>query len=146
MLNKAIEIANKAHAGQFDKGDEPYILHPLRVMLTRKNNVERICAVLHDVVEDSNITLENLAQEGLSEEVLTVLNCLTRRKDESYEQFIDRILKNETACRIKLADLDDNMDITRIKALTAKDLKRIDKYKEASLTITKALAMKMDNK
>jgi (p)ppGpp synthase/HD superfamily hydrolase len=139
MLNKAIEIATRAHAGQVDKGGEPYILHPLRVMISRKNELERICAVLHDVVEDTDITFDKLRLEGFSEEVIEVLDCLTRRSNESYDEFIDRILCNETACNVKLADLCDNMDITRIKNPTQKDRERIKKYRDAANRIHEVL-------
>jgi len=131
MLNKAIEIATRAHVGQVDKAGEPYILHPLRVMLSRKNQFERICAVLHDVVEDSDITFGDLRKEGFTEDIIAVLDCLTKRKGESYDAFIDRILKNETASRVKLADLYDNMNLSRIENPTQKDEARIKKYREA---------------
>lgn len=83
MLNKAIIIAAQAHEGQLDKCGEPYILHPLRVMLKMHTEVERICAVLHDVVEDTNITLEDLRGEGFSEEIIGILDCLTKGKRKS---------------------------------------------------------------
>lgn len=142
MLNKAIEIAASAHTGQVDKAGEPYILHPLRVMLSRDNELERICAVLHDVVEDSNITFDDLRKKGFSEDVIEVLVCLTKSNGESYDEFIDRVLENEAACRVKLADIHDNMDLTRIKNPTKKDLARIRKYKEATEKILDALSLK----
>lgn len=132
MLCKAIEIANRAHMGQVDKAGEPYILHPLRVMLTQDNELERICAVLHDVIEDSEVTIDELRREGFSKEILEVLNCITKRDGESYEDFIDRIIVNETACKIKLADLRDNMDLARIKNPTKKDKARTKKYRHAA--------------
>lgn len=141
MLNKAIEIATRAHAGQVDKAGAPYILHPLRVMISRENELERICAVLHDVVEDSDITFDDLRKEDFSEEVIAVLDCLTKRSDESYEEFIDRILKNETACRVKLADLCDNMDLSRIENPTEEDKERNRKYNKASGQILEALSL-----
>lgn len=141
MLNKAIGIATRAHAGQVDKAGEPYILHPLRVMLSRDNDLERISAVLHDVVEDSETTFEDLRKEGFSEETIAVLDCLTRRKCENYDNYIERIIKNETACRIKLADLYDNMDLSRIKNPTDKDEARIKKYRKAAERISKVLPM-----
>jgi len=141
MLNKPIEIANRAHSEQVDKGGEPYILHPLRVMLSRKNELERICAVLHDVVEDSDITFDDLRKEGFSEEVITILDCLTKHADESYDEFINRILTNETACHVKLADLCDNMDLTRIENPTEQDNERIKKYVKAAERISDALPM-----
>lgn len=131
MLNKAIEIAAIAHTGQFDKGGAPYILHPIRVMLTRDNELEQICAVLHDVVEDSVITFKDLRKQGFSEKVIAVLDCLTKRDGESYDEFIGRVLKNETACQVKLADINDNMNLTRIENPSEKDQERIGKYEKA---------------
>lgn len=138
MLNKAIEIAAKAHAGQIDKGGNPYILHPLRVMITRDSELERVCAVLHDVVEDSHITLEDLKEEGFSK-VIGVLDCLTQRAEEDYNEYIARVLTNETACHVKLADLIDNMNLTRISEPTAEYEKRIRKYPNAIHRIDDAL-------
>ena len=141
MLNKAIEIANRAHMGQVDKAGAPYILHPLRVMMTRDNEIERICAVLHDVIEDSDVTFDNLRREGFSEEIIEVLNCVTKRAGESYDDFINRILGNEIACRVKLADLCDNMNISRIKNPTEQDEERIKKYRDAADKIADALPL-----
>jgi len=131
MLSMAITIATRAHAGQVDKGGAPYILHPLRVMLTRGNELERICAVLHDTIEDSDITFDVLRKEGFSEEVIAVLDCLTKREGETYEDFIERILINKTACRVKLADLCDNINLSRIENPNEKDKARIKKYNHA---------------
>lgn len=144
MLNKAIEIANRAHIGQVDKAGEPYILHPLRVMLRQNGEVERICAVLHDVIEDSDVTFDDLRREGFAEEVIKVLDCVTKRAGESYDDFINRILPNEIACRVKLADLYDNMNLSRIKNPTEKDRERIEKYRKAAELISNALGITMD--
>lgn len=141
MLNKAVELATRVHTGQLDKGGTPYILHPLRVMLNTDNELERICAVLHDVVEDSDISFEDLRREGFSEEVITVLDCLTKRDGESYDDFISRVLTNETACRVKLADLCDNMNLTRIANPTEEDEVRLKKYNEAAERISDVLPM-----
>lgn len=133
MLNKAITIATKAHEEQVDKGGQAYILHPLRVMLSTENDIERICAVLHDVVEDTEVTLEYLKEQGFTEEIIAVVDALTRRKYESYDEFISRIIRtSKLACRVKLADLKDNMDISRINNPNEKDYKRIDKYSKAT--------------
>jgi (p)ppGpp synthase/HD superfamily hydrolase len=102
MLDKAINIAAKAHQGQADKGGNPYILHPLRVMFSRKTEIERICAVLHDVIEDTDITLVDLRNEGFSEEVIAAIDALTKRNGESYDDFIERVIKNKIAARVKL--------------------------------------------
>jgi len=139
MLNKAIAIAAQAHAGQTDKGGAPYILHPLRVMMNVEGECEKICAVLHDVVEDSDVTFDDLRREGFGEDVLTVLERLTRRADESYDDFIGRVLHNEIACQVKRADLIDNMDLARIPNPTEKDTGRIIKYIAALKRINKAL-------
>lgn len=139
MLSKAIEIAARAHAGQRDKGGEPYILHPLRVMFSMESETERICAVLHDVIEDADITLDYLRQEGFTEQVLNVLSLLTRREEESYDDFISRILVDTTACRVKLADLQDNMNLARIPHLSDADLLRAEKYRNAIKRIQQRL-------
>ena len=137
MLNKAIEIAAKAHAGQFDIGGSPYILHPLRLMMNCENEITRICAILHDVVEDTDITFNNLENEGFSDEILTALDCLTKRDGESYDDFIGRVLTNETACYVKLLDLKDNMDLERIQNPSEEDIRRIKKYRLAADRINK---------
>lgn len=107
------------------------ILHPLRVMFRTNSEIERICAVLHDVIEDTPITLQMLRDEGFTPEVLNVLELLTKGSGESYDDFINRILTNETACRVKLADLADNMNLSRIQTPSEEDYKRVEKYKRA---------------
>jgi GTP diphosphokinase / guanosine-3',5'-bis(diphosphate) 3'-diphosphatase len=82
-LERAIAIASGAHAGQVDKAGQPYILHPLRVMLRIASEAERIAEVLHDVMEDSGVTLELLRAEGFSSEIISAVDALTRRKGES---------------------------------------------------------------
>lgn len=139
MLNKAIEIAAKAHAGQSDKGGNPYILHPLRVMINCESENEKICAVLHDVIEDTEITFDTLKSEGFSEDILNALHCLTKQNGESYDDFISRILTNEIACKVKLADLLDNMNLSRIKNPNEKDKERNKKYQLATERISDAL-------
>ena len=139
MLSKAIEIAARAHDGFNDKCGEPYILHPLRVMLSRKEELERICAVLHDVIEDTELTLDDLRNEGFSEEVILILDCLTKRPGEKYEDYISRIITNENACHIKLADLNDNMDPSRMICYDQDSEARLEKYKNAKRRILDVL-------
>jgi Guanosine polyphosphate pyrophosphohydrolases/synthetases len=142
MLNKAIEIAAKAHSGQVDKGGNPYIMHPLRVMLNfceSEPEPVKICAVLHDVVEDSNITLDDLRAEGFSDEVIAALGCLTKKPGENYDDFISRVLTNDIACKVKNGDIADNMDLTRIPNPMAEDEERIQKYRKASDRIADVL-------
>jgi len=128
-LEQAISIASLAHEGQLDKGGEPYILHPLRVMIKLKDEKQRIVAVLHDVIENTNITDQDLLDYGLGHELVNHVLTLTRRKDENYDEYINRICYNEIAMRVKLADLNDNMDVSRINNLTEKDYQRLAKYR-----------------
>jgi len=130
-LEDAIALAVEAHRGQRDKAGQTYILHPLRVMLRLEGEAERMVAVLHDVVEDSSYTLEHLRGLGYPEEVLGALDCLTKREGETYEAFIERVLPHPLARRVKLADLEDNMDVRRLTAVTAKDTERLARYRAA---------------
>lgn len=139
MLEKAIRIATEAHEGQLDKAGKPYILHPLRAMESCGTETEKICAVLHDVIEDTDITLKDLEAEGFSGEVLEVLDLLSKRAGESYERFIERICANETACLVKIADLKDNMDLGRLRTPTAEDYRRREKYLKAMDRIRSSL-------
>lgn len=131
-LSRAIEIAITAHKGQKDKTGADYILHPLRVMEMGRTEAEKICGVLHDVVEDSDWTFEMLEKEGFSEEILSALKCVTKTsEDENYEKFIERIVKNPIAVQVKINDLIDNLDIKRFKQIEKNDLERINKYLKA---------------
>ncbi|MCI0524983.1 MAG: HD domain-containing protein [Acidobacteria bacterium] len=135
-LEKAISIAAQAHESQKDKSGAPYILHPLRMMMRMKSETAMIAAILHDVVEDSDWTLEQLRGEGFSEEVLEAVDCLTNRDGESYDEFIVRVKTSIIARQVKIADLEDNMDIKRIGEMTPKDLARIEKYHRAWRALT----------
>jgi len=130
-LEQAIILATNAHAKQTDKSGAPYILHPLRLMLNAKTEEEQITALLHDVVEDSPITLDDLKTAGFSEMVLNAVQSLTRAKDMPYEQYLQEIASNELARRVKLLDLADNMNLDRIKNPTDEDFLRLEKYKKA---------------
>jgi (p)ppGpp synthase/HD superfamily hydrolase len=130
-LEDAIALALEAHRGQRDKAGQTYVLHPLRVMMRLEGEAERMTAVLHDVVEDSPYTLERLRGLGYPEEVLSALDCLTKREGESYEAFVERVRPNALARRVKLADLEDNMDVRRLPAVTPKDAERLTRYRAA---------------
>ena len=130
-LEQAIAIAAAAHSGAKDKAGEPYILHPLRVMLAMTATSERIVAVLHDVIEDSEWTLAALAERGFSSDVLTALDALTRKPEEAYEAFIQRAGSNSIARRVKIADLRDNLDRKRLPEVTGSDRARLAKYRRA---------------
>lgn len=128
-LERAIAIAAEAHAGQLDKAKQPYILHPLRVMLRVSSPSEQIAAVLHDVVEDSPITLAKLAEIGFSEEVVAAIEALTKRPGESRIEAAKRAASNPIARVVKLADNAENMDLSRIPNPTQKDYARVEEYK-----------------
>jgi len=137
MLERAIEIAVEAHKGQIDKGGSPYILHPLRVMMSVDGESERIVGVLHDVVEDSDWTFEDLLADGFSAEVIEALKSVTKISDnEDYDSFIQRAIRNPIGHKVKIADLRDNLDVNRIAELGEKDLQRINKYKKALKILT----------
>ena len=131
LLEKAISIAVEAHRGQKDKFDRPYILHPLSVMGRVDTEPEKIVAVLHDVVEDTKVTFEDLKREGFPDDLLNALDCVTKREGEAYEDFVKRSDSNPIARRVKIADLEDNMDVRRIRLVTEKDVERINKYLKA---------------
>ena len=135
-LECAIQIALKAHRGMKDKGGVPYILHPLRVMLQMDTDLERIVAVLHDVVEDSTWTLDCLREEGFSDKVVEALDCLSKRDGEDYDDFVERVRMNPLAVAVKIADLQDNLDVSRLPGLTDEDKARIRKYEKALSTLT----------
>jgi len=130
-LERAIALAADAHQGQKDKAGQPYILHPLRIMLRLSGEQERIAAVLHDVVEDTHWTLEQLRQEGFAEGVLEAVEALTRREGEDYFDFVRRAAENPIARVVKIADLEDNADPSRIADPSDRDLKRIARYHRA---------------
>jgi len=131
MLEDAMSLAAKAHRRQKDKAGAAYILHPLRVMLRMNTNDERIVALLHDVVEDTEYTLEDLRKAGYSLKILQSLDCLTKRDGEEYGQFIKRVKRSPLARKVKIADIEDNLNLTRIKNPKKRDFMRIEKYRRA---------------
>ena len=136
-MERAIEIATEAHRGQLDKAGCDYIEHPLRVMAAGKSLDEKIVGVLHDVVEDTNWTFEDLAAEGFSAEVIEALRCITKLSEsEPYDKFIARVKRNPLAVAVKLNDLSDNMDIRRLPYLSDKDIKRLKRYLKAYKQLT----------
>ena len=137
ILDRAKAIATSAHEGQVDKAGKPYIDHPIRVMNMGKTVEEKIAGVLHDVVEDSDWTFEMLEKEGIPKDVMDALRCVTKlSEDEDYDHFIERVKTNPLAVKVKLNDLKDNMDITRLGEVTEKDLPRLNKYIRAYRQLT----------
>jgi len=141
MLATAISIAVDAHKGQFDKGGNAYILHALKVMHYVRSDEEEVqcIAVLHDVIEDSDVTYEDLRLAGMSDRVIVGVICLTKIKGQTAEEYIQRVLSNRDAMLVKMADLRHNTDIRRLKGVTEKDIKRIEKYHQMYLRIKEAL-------
>lgn len=127
-LERAIALAATAHAGQTDKAGQPYILHPLRVMMAVHTDHERMAAVLHDIVEDTTVTLANLVAEGFPDEVVTAIEALTKRAGESRLAAAARARAHPVARVVKLADVTDNMDLSRLPAPTDRDRQRLAEY------------------
>lgn len=131
LLPKAIEIAAKAHGTVINKDGTPYILHPLRLMMNAEGYPEKIVAILHDTIEDTPLTLEALAEEGFPPEIIDALVAVTKQEGEEYDAFIERIALNPLAVKVKLLDLYDNIDVTRLPELGESDLLRTAKYHRA---------------
>ena len=131
MIDIALAIAKKAHAGQVDKADVDYIQHPLYVASQVKTEQEKAVALLHDVIEDSGITIDDLLVSGLSNEVVTAVQILTKEKGQSYQEYLEKVKSNNLARVVKLADLKHNSDLSRLKSVTDTDYERVKKYKNA---------------
>lgn len=142
-LDKALRIAVTAHAGQVDKNGAPYIMHPLRVMATVDGDQAKIVAILHDVVEDTAVTLDDLRRDGFAESLLTAIGCVTHGDDETYADYVVRCKGNELARQVKLADLADNWRLDRCLLRTnqaANDLARLHRYVLAHKFLTDQLS------
>lgn len=141
MLNAAIVFAATAHDGQFDKAGKPYFLHVLQVRENLKDSdEERNCiAVLHDVIEDTDATYQQLRDIGMSDRVIEGVRLLTKVKGQTPEEYLEAVLSSEDAMFVKLADLEHNMDLKRLKGITQKDLNRVEKYVVMYHTIQQAL-------
>ncbi len=131
MFEKSVEIATKAHAGQVDKAGAEYIQHPIRLAEKVESLEEKTVAMLHDVVEDSDYSFEDLKKEGFSQEIIDAVECLTKREGEEYFSFIKRVKRNHLATAVKIADLKDNSNLERIPNPTQVDIDRVEKYKKA---------------
>lgn len=136
LLDKAIRIAIRVHEGAVDRYGVPYILHPLRVMRSVRTGTEAVIAVLHDTVEDTALTLDELRREGFSEEIVQAIDALSRREGESYEEYMERVCENPAAVRVKIADLEDNMDLCRYPNITDADVERLRRYHRYWLLLT----------
>lgn len=128
---KAYKIAKRAHLGQVDKAGEDYIKHPEKVASFVKTDEEKVVAYLHDVIEDTELTLEDLYEYGFSKEVLEAVDIITKKGGENYQSYLNSVKKNKLARAVKLADLRHNSDLTRLTEVTEKDIKRKEKYQKA---------------
>ncbi len=141
MLSAAILLATNAHAGQYDKAGQPYILHPLKVLhYTKSADEELQCiAVLHDVVEDCDVSWEDLIAAGMSDRVIRGVMALTKQRGQSYAEYKALVFANADAMRVKLADLRHNSDIRRLKGVSERDKARILRYHEFAFEIQQRL-------
>ena len=137
MIDRALKIATEAHKGQKDKGGCDYINHPVTVASMCDTEEEKIVALLHDVVEDTDITLEDLEKCGFDRSIIEAVDCITKRPGFSYDEYLKRLKNNELARKVKIADMTHNSDLSRLKAPTEKDYERAAKYKEKINTCIK---------
>ena len=131
LYDKALQIAVRAHKGQKDKAGHDYILHPIRVSERCDDPRAKIVALLHDTIEDTNVTADYLREEGFTEEIVEAVLAVTRREGEEYDDYVRRAAQNELGRMVKRADLEDNMDIRRLPELTDRDVERLRKYLRA---------------
>ncbi|KKW79703.1 guanosine-3',5'-bis(diphosphate) 3'-pyrophosphohydrolase [Acinetobacter sp. AG1] len=129
-LEQAISLAAKQHEGQVDKANAPYILHPLRVMLNVPTIEHKIVAVLHDILEDTETTIEDLYQFGFQQHIIDAIVALTKKQGETRLEAAQRARQNPIARVVKLADINDNMDLSRIQSPTVKDFERLKEYQQ----------------
>lgn len=137
-LERAIDIAVQAHRGQTRRNGEPYVLHPLRVMTACRTDKARIVAVLHDVVEDSDVTVGDLREAGFDEDILHALDLVTHERSVDYDQYVERIAHDPLAREVKIADLEDNLDLTQLPNVSERDLARTARYHAARRRLLKA--------
>ena len=131
LTKKAMIIAYNAHKDVYDKGGMPYILHPILIADKMVTEETTVTAILHDVVEDTNLIFDDLKKEGIPDNILEALKCLTKNKNEDYMDYIKRVKTNEIAVAVKKEDIIHNSDLTRLKVVTQKDIDRLEKYKKA---------------
>ena len=141
MLGRMLVLVTNAHAGQYDKGGHPYILHPLKVMHYLKTDDEELqCIALgHDVVEDTDVTYKDLRDAGISDRVIKGIAALTKLPGETLDEYKLRVFENRDAMRVKQADLRHNTDIRRLKGVTEKDIARMARYHQFYLELCEKL-------
>lgn len=127
---KALNLAIKYHKGAVDKGGNDYVLHPITVALLVDGESEKVVALLHDIVEDTPMTLPQLLEEGFTKEIVDAVDSVTRRNGEERQDYLIRVKSNEIACKVKIADLIHNSDLSRIQCPKQKDIERVKEYKK----------------
>ena len=133
---KAMKLIYEKHNGQLDKSGLPYVYHPLHVAESMEDENATLVALLHDIVEDTDMTFEELEKLNFNREVIEALKLLTHEEGVEYFDYIKRISTNELAVKVKLADLKHNSDLTRLNQVTEKDLQRVEKYKKSIAYLT----------
>lgn len=131
LYDRALRIAIRAHEGQQDKSGREYVMHPIRVAERCKDTRAKIVALLHDTIEDTDVTIEYLRKEGFPEEIIDAVLSVTKQDGENYEDFVRRAARNAIGKEVKIADLEDNMDIRRLKEIKEEDVDRLRKYLSA---------------
>lgn len=141
MLSRAISFATEKHDNQHDKSGEPYILHVINVMMLTKSSDEavRAAAILHDTVEDTDASWQDLEDIGMTEEVVEIVRAVTKQRGQTYAQYQDAVFSNTKAMIVKLADLSHNSDLTRLKGVSEKDIARTVKYHKFAFEIQERL-------
>ncbi len=128
MIDAALSLAIAAHKGQKDKSGSAYVLHPLRIMAKMTTEAEQCAALLHDVLEDSDLLISELSAAGIAEEVCLAVQLLTRTEGQDYDEYITGVAANSIARRVKIADIEDNINVLRLRELSERDLERLKKY------------------
>lgn len=137
LTKKALKLCFEAHKEQTDKTGLPYVFHPFHLAEQMDDEISTVCALLHDVVEDTDTTFEDLSAMGFPQEVTDVLKLLTHEKSVPYMEYVKKISTNPVATKVKIADLRHNSDITRLNVLDEDMKKRFEKYKQALAILTK---------
>ncbi len=139
LADRAMDIAVHVHKGQKDRYGKNYIFHPIRIMMRMTSMTEKIVALLHDVVEDSEWTVDQLANDGFPAEITDAVDAISKREGEAYFDYIERLRKNFLAARVKMADLEDNMDLRRIAHIDTETAARLAAYRKAYTLLKKDL-------
>lgn len=137
LLGSVLVLATNAHANQFDRGGNPYILHPLKVMHYLKTDDEELqCnALLHDVIEDTKTSWQDLSDIGCTSRIIAAVRALTKQPGQTYDEYKKEVFNNKDAMQVKMADLRHNTDIRRLKGITEKDIARMAKYNQFYLEL-----------